>query len=203
MMIHNPWVNASGDAEELRKTADVLDKTRDALISGYARSGKSRAEIITMLDAETWFTADEALSVDSLGSARAAMRRQKGIAGTSHIDPQPRFLIVPVGLESKAEALLSSMVLYGATNNTDNLQWIRNLTLVADPRLDDASQTAWYLAASPSQIDTIVRAYLAGQSRPYYEENLEFEKDGIAIKSRLDFGCGVIDFRGLYKNPGA
>lgn len=148
-------------------------------------------------------TTGTVLSVDSLGSARAAMRRQKGIAGTSHIDPQPRFLIVPVGLESKAEALLSSMVLYGATNNTDNLQWIRNLTLVADPRLDDASQTAWYLAASPSQIDTIVRAYLAGQSRPYYEENLEFEKDGIAIKSRLDFGCGVIDFRGLYKNPGA
>lgn len=144
-----------------------------------------------------------ALGVDSLGVARAAMRRQKGIAGTSHVDPQPRFLIVPVSLESHAETLLNSMVLYGATNNTDNLQWIRNLTLVADPRLDDVSETAWYLAASPAQIDTIVRAYLAGQARPYYEENLEFERDAMSIKSRLDFGCGVIDYRGLYKNPGA
>jgi len=144
-----------------------------------------------------------ALSVDTLGAARAAMRRQKGVAGASYVDPQPRFLIVPVALESKAEALLSSMVLYGASNNTDNLQWIRNLTLVADPRLDDVSVVSWYLAASPAQIDTIVRAYLAGQARPYYEENLEFERDGISIKSRLDFGCGVIDYRGLYKNPGA
>lgn len=143
------------------------------------------------------------LSVASLGAARAAMRRQKGIQGASYIDPQPRFLIVPVGLESTAEALLSSMVLYGATNNTDNLAWIRNLTLVADPRLDDVSATAWYLAASPAQIDHIVRAYLAGQGRPYYEQNLEFESDGLAIKSRLDFGVGVIDYRGLFRNPGA
>jgi len=164
-----------------------------------------------MSDTKTLFHADHgnlaatgaALSADSLGVARAAMRRQKGIAGTSHVDPQPRFLIVPVSLENKAEILLSSMMLVGASNNTDNLQWIRNLTLVADPRLDDVSETAWYLAASPNQLDTIVRAYLAGQARPFFEEELEFSRDATSIKCRLDFGCGVIDYRGLYKNPGA
>lgn len=164
-----------------------------------------------MSDGKALFHADHgnlaatgtALAVDSLGAARAAMRRQKGIKGESHLDPQPRFLIVPVSLESKAEAMLSSMVLYGASNNTDNLQWIRNLTLVADPRLDDVSETAWYLAASPTQLDTIVRAYLAGQARPYYEEQIQFENDSVGVKCRLDFACGVINFRGLYKNPGA
>jgi len=164
-----------------------------------------------MSDGKALFHADHgnlaasgvALSVDSLGAARAAMRRQKGIKGESHLDPQPRFLIVPVTLESKAEAMLSSMVLYGASNNTDNLQWIRNLTLVADPRLDDVSETAWYLAASPVQLDTIVRAYLQGQARPYYEEQIQFENDSIGVKCRLDFACGVINYRGLYKNPGA
>lgn len=164
-----------------------------------------------MSDTKSLFHADHgnlaatgtALSVDSLGAARAAMRRQKGIKGESYLDPQPRFLIVPVTLESKAEALLNSMVLYGATNNTDNLQWIRNLTLVADPRLDEVSQTAWYLSAAPTQLDTIVRAYLAGQARPYYEEQLEFGRDEMSVKCRLDFACGVINFRGLYKNPGA
>lgn len=164
-----------------------------------------------MSDTKTLFHADHgnlaasgtALSVDSLGAARAAMRRQKGIKGESHLDPQPRFLIVPVVLESKAEAMLNSLVLYGASNGVDNLQWIRNLTLVSDPRIDDVSETAWYLAASPAQLDTIVRAYLAGQARPYYEEQIEFEKDGMGVKCRLDFACGVINFRGLYKNPGA
>lgn len=164
-----------------------------------------------MSDSKALFHADHgnlagtgaALSVDSLGAARAAMRRQKGIKNTSYVDPQPRFLIVPVCLESKAEALLNSMVLYGASNNTDNLAWIRNLTLVADPRLDDVSPTAWYLAASPAQIDHIVRAYIAGQARPYFEHKLGFETDDLAVKSRLDLGVGVIDFRGLYMNPGA
>lgn len=147
--------------------------------------------------------AGAALSVESLGAARAAMRRQKGIQGVGYIDPQPRFLIVPVALESKAESILNSLVLSGATNDANNLQWIRNLTLVADPRLDDVSVTAWYVAASPAQIDTIVRAYLSGQPRPYYEEQEEFRKDVMGVKCRLDFGCGVIDYRGLYKNPGA
>lgn len=144
-----------------------------------------------------------ALSTTSLGAARAAMRKQKGIAGLGYIDPQPRFLIVPVALETLAESLLNSMVMYGQSNNVDNLAWIKSLTLVADPRLDAVSATAWYLAASPAQIDHIVRAYLAGQARPYYEQNMEFERDGLAIKSRLDFGVGVIDYRGLFRNPGA
>ncbi len=144
-----------------------------------------------------------ALSIESLGAARAAMRRQKGRSGEGYIDPQPRFLIVPVELESKAEAILNTLVLTGAGTDRGNLQWIRNLTLVADPRLDDSSATAWYLAASPQQIDTIVRAYLAGEPRPFYEEQLEFTRDVMGIKCRLDFGTGVIDYRGLYKNPGA
>jgi hypothetical protein len=44
-----------------------------------------------------------------------------------------------------------------------------------------------------------VRAYLAGEPGPYLEENSEFERDAIGHKCRLDFGVGVIDYRGLYK----
>ena len=75
--------------------------------------------------------------------------------------------------------------------------------MVADPRLDAASATAWYLAASPAQIDHIIRAYLAGQGRPFVEQEVEFETDALNIKARLDLGVGVIDYRGLYRNPGA
>lgn len=145
-----------------------------------------------------------ALSVDSLGAARAAMRRQKGTAGLEYIDPQPAFLIVPVTLETKAEALLASLSDPAALNSgASNPDWIRRLTLVADPRLDAASLTSWYLACNPNQIETVVRAYLQGQERPYIEENDEFVRDAITHKCRLDIGVGAIDHRGLYKNPGA
>ncbi|XSG85683.1 MAG: ClpP-like prohead protease/major capsid protein fusion protein [Methylohalobius sp. ZOD2] len=165
----------------------------------------------TMSDGLTLFHTDHgnlassgaALSVASLGAARAAMRTQKGIAGLDFIDPAPRFLIVPVALETTAEELLSSLVDPSKSNDTGNPQWIRGLTLVADPRLDADSTTAWYLAASPTTLDTIVRAYLAGEARPHVEENDEFVRDAISFKNRLDFGVGVVDWRGLYKNPGA
>lgn len=138
-------------------------------------------------------------SVASLGAARAAMRKQKGIQGLGFLDPQPRYLIVPVALETLAEQLLASLVDPSKSNSTPQLEWIRGLTLVSDPRLDEVSATAWYLAAAPEQINGIVRAYLAGEQRPHLEENAEFIRDAISFKSRLDLGVGVIDFRGLYK----
>jgi hypothetical protein len=165
----------------------------------------------TMSDSKTLFHADHgnlaatgsALSVASLGAARAAMRMQKGIMGLDFIDPTPRFLIVPVSIETEAEELLSSLVNPARSNDTGNPEWIKGLTLVADPRLDAVSEAAWYLATSPNQIDTIVRAYLIGEQRPYVEENAEFKRDVTSFKTRLDVGVGVIDWRGLYKNPGA
>ena len=62
MMIHNPWTFAAGDADDLREQADLLDKIGDSLASTYARrTGKSAEEIQTLLAAETWFTAQEAV----------------------------------------------------------------------------------------------------------------------------------------------
>lgn len=62
MMIHNPWTMAFGDAAELRKTADVLDKYRDSIVDAYTdKSDKDRKAMIAILDAETWYTAQEAV----------------------------------------------------------------------------------------------------------------------------------------------
>lgn len=144
-----------------------------------------------------------ALSLQSLALARAAMRKQKGINGLGYLDPQPRFLIVPVALETLAEQLIASIVDPSKGNDTPNLQFIRNLTLVSDPRLDAVSDKAWYLAASPNQIDGILRVYLDGQRQPTIIENAEFKRDVYGYKVRHDFGVGVIDHRALHMNPGA
>ena len=144
-----------------------------------------------------------ALSIASLGVARTAMRKQKGLAGLGYVDPQPKFLIVPVALETQAEQILASLVDPARNNNTPNAEFIRGLTLVADPRLDDVSATAWYLAASPTQTEGILRAYLAGQPRPYLEENAEFSRDALSYKVRLDFAAGVVDYRGLWMTAGS
>jgi len=61
MMIHNPWTYAAGDAEELRKSADLLDKIKGQIVGAYARkTGKTDDEISALMDAVTWMTGDEA-----------------------------------------------------------------------------------------------------------------------------------------------
>jgi len=62
MMIHNPWTMAFGDAAELRKMADVLDKYRDSIVDAYTdKSKKDRKKMLAIMDAETWYTAQEAV----------------------------------------------------------------------------------------------------------------------------------------------
>ena len=62
MMIHSPWTIALGNAEEMRKVADVLEKHEDALLDIYAkRSGADREEVKKMLAEETWMTGSEAM----------------------------------------------------------------------------------------------------------------------------------------------
>lgn len=62
MMIHNPYTFAAGDAVELRKIADFLDKVRSTIVSQYVdKTGKDEKTIGALMDDETWFTADEAV----------------------------------------------------------------------------------------------------------------------------------------------
>ena len=62
MMIHNAMTMVAGNANDLRSTADLLEKVTDTLMSAYLdRSDKlERNELKALLDAETWLSAEEA-----------------------------------------------------------------------------------------------------------------------------------------------
>ena len=61
-MIHNPFTMAGGDASELRKTADVLDKIRDEIASIYAsKSAQDIETLVGLMNVETWFNASETI----------------------------------------------------------------------------------------------------------------------------------------------
>lgn len=60
MMIHKCWTYKCGNAKELRKTADDLDKIMEASIESYlSKINIDREELIELLDNETWLTAQE------------------------------------------------------------------------------------------------------------------------------------------------
>lgn len=64
MMVHNPWSFAIGNADELRETADTLDKIGTSLQGVYvAKTGQSEDKIKELLSKDTWLTADESLEL--------------------------------------------------------------------------------------------------------------------------------------------
>lgn len=62
MMIHNPLTSASGDMREMRKTADILDTVKETIVNAYVnKTGQSREKISSMMDDETWMSANVAV----------------------------------------------------------------------------------------------------------------------------------------------
>ena len=62
MMIHNPITALAGDAEEMRKTANILDIMKETIINAYVtKSHLSREEISDLMDTTTYFTAKQAI----------------------------------------------------------------------------------------------------------------------------------------------
>jgi len=141
-----------------------------------------------------------AISVTTLGAGRAAMRKQTGLGGRL-INVMPVYLFVPAALETVAEQYTTQNFDADSSSNTNPFRG--KLQPIAEPRLDADSATAWYLAGSPSQIDIIEVARLIGESGPVVETMDTFEVEGMKMKVRSDFGAKAIDWRGLWKNPGA
>ena len=74
LMIHDVSVSyTSGNHAQLSKQAETLKAWDEALASAYVeKTGKSKEEIIQMMDAETWITADKAVElgfIDAISQA--------------------------------------------------------------------------------------------------------------------------------------
>lgn len=102
LMIHNAWGVAIGAADDMRTMANLLDKTTASIRDVYvARTGKTSNEVQNWMDAETWFTAADAVEngfatsvVDNMRLAarfdpavhRGLKRPPSALAGTPNAD---------------------------------------------------------------------------------------------------------------------
>lgn len=86
MMIHNAWSFVEGNAKELRKQADDLDKITQASVVAYkAHSDLTEDEIKALMDAETWILPEEAIeygfatSIEKTEKKNASQNAKKSI----------------------------------------------------------------------------------------------------------------------------
>ena len=63
LMLHNAWGVVIGNRHDMAEAATLFERFDGALADIYAaRSGKTRAEVASLLDAETFLTAEEAVA---------------------------------------------------------------------------------------------------------------------------------------------
>jgi hypothetical protein len=146
-------------------------------------------------------------SVAELNAAYTDMMTQTGLGGEI-INVEPKYIIGPPSLRGTILQLLGSFsdpAVGGDTTGNSNVINIHQNALVPiiEPQLEANSSTAWYLASDPARIDTVEIAFLSGEESPVLESEFDFDKDVWKYKVRQTFGVKAIDWRGLYKNPGA
>lgn len=62
LMIHNVSSSAEGDYRDMEHAAEVLRSSNAALSAAFvAKTGKTEAEILALMDHETWYTAQQAV----------------------------------------------------------------------------------------------------------------------------------------------
>jgi hypothetical protein len=87
-MVHFAWAGCAGNAGDMRKLADTLDKIDGTLVQTYQdRTGGTQKGIREMLAAETWMNADEALAAgfcDFIGDA-ADVKAKFNLSKFSHV----------------------------------------------------------------------------------------------------------------------
>lgn len=113
VMVHNPALPASGNQHVHYKTAEDLEKFAQSLLNAYeikCRGKRSREELASMLDAETWLTVQEAVEAGLVDEV---------IGGGDSLIPSQVMNAVGGGLPSAAElrAKKAAMELAAAQSN--------------------------------------------------------------------------------------
>lgn len=63
MMIHKPWTATAGNANDMEKVIETLNKVEEAMLAAYVdKTGMAEDEIKELLAAETWLTASDAVA---------------------------------------------------------------------------------------------------------------------------------------------
>jgi len=96
MMIHNAWGIVMGNKDDMRETADLLEKFDERIVSIYrAKTDQDVETIIAAMNVETWFDAQEAVDwglADAILSASEAAAKIGATFDLSRFNRVPKSL---------------------------------------------------------------------------------------------------------------
>lgn len=193
------WGTAAGKAASETEAALLL-----ALLTESAGSGPVMHDTVRLFHASHGNLAgsgDSPLGAGSdlapISDARLAMRTQKGLDGVTPINATPKYILVPASLETEVDQALA---LIFATAASETNPFSGKLTPLVEARL---TGNGWYIFADPAVLPVLEYSYLSGAEGPQLASREGWDVLGQEFRVILDFGCGAVDWRGAYRNPGA
>ncbi|WP_159104013.1 prohead protease/major capsid protein fusion protein [Rhodopseudomonas sp. B29] len=138
--------------------------------------------------------AGTAIDSDALGVGRASMRKQTNQSGNL-LNLQAR--ILAVGPDKETEADRAVAIITPTTEQAVN-PFGGKLETVVMP----VAGNAWELYADPAVAPCFVWGMLDGYNAPRLRIENPFGVQGVGVSLEHDFGCGAVDYRGAYRNPG-
>lgn len=170
LMVHNPWSYMEGDADELRKQADILEKMEMQIADVYAQSiakrkGKSYKSALALalqyMEAETWFTAEEALKAGFIDEVvRKEDYKKDTFTALARFDRVPEALILNYSIDSNMKSKTMLERFLAVFNETDEQE---AQPTPGDPLADarKALEDAGYMVLEPdakAEYDELVKA---------------------------------------------
>jgi ATP-dependent Clp endopeptidase proteolytic subunit ClpP len=173
MMVHEPWTMTAGNADGMRKTADVLDMRRDQLLAAYReKTGIDDNDLKALLADETWLSADDALAfgfidriagdpIEDLGRLMASVYLPECVAVPERIAAMVGTLpsrdkhkpAAPVAAQEDEEAM--SQKEQGAAEVTPNVDVVA-LRAQERERIQCIQNKGRILGLSTDQVDAVV-----------------------------------------------
>lgn len=191
---------AAGLGRAARRTIEV---DVYALLAQNSGLGPTMSDTHPLFDAaHSNIAATGAIAVSVFDDARVKMASQKDVSGNDYLDLRPQVLLIPIGTGGQARVINQSQY---DTEVSSKFQ-VPNKVVGLFQRITDTprlSGTRFYMFADPTVAPVIEVAFLDGNQEPYIELQQGFEVDGAAYKVRLDYGTGVIDYRGAVTGAGA
>lgn len=196
---------------------DLLTKLPAAYVRA-AKRGVNRAvykilrENPVMADGKKLFSADHgnlgtgaAPGVATYQEAMGRMMHQKNLRGTETLNIRPRFVICDPLQYAEHAKMLRSIADPGAANSgaVNPFQGMLELVMDADLLGEDSSGILpYFFAAGPESCGTIEVCYLNGVEEPQLDFRVGFDYLGIQYRIIHDRGVTLLDYRGLFQNPG-
>ena len=199
LMIHNPYTYASGDAEDLRRVAAVLDQATEVIIAAYKSKAPNidEVELRRLVNAETWLTASEAVALglaDEVGAGltvKACVGQGSVLQRFQHapqallaqLEESPEPTPEPIAPEPVKPPVVDSAKLALLITQSCNTAGISNLieSLISTTNLVDEATVNAAITSAKAVRDLCVAARLPEFTQEFVAAGLNAE----AVRSRL------------------